>query len=78
MVGFIKNSLAGQTEAAEWNPALGDPDVFDAQWELVDNKLKEIDKLSNTPIIENLSKFQLSTNTDRTTLDLLAYLLNKE
>ena len=78
MVGFVKNSLSGQMEAAEWNSALGDPDVFNAKWELIDNKLKEIDKLSNTPIIENLSKFQLSTNTDRTTLDLLSYLLNKE
>jgi hypothetical protein len=41
-------------------------------------KLEEIKKLSNTPILENLKQFQLSTDTDRTVLDLITYLHKKE
>lgn len=45
--------------------------------ELLD-KLSKIEKLSNTPILENLKKFQLSTNTDKSVLDLIDFLIKKE
>lgn len=48
------------------------------RYDELESKLKEIEKLSNTPIIENLSKFQLSTSIDKTVLDLLSYLQTEE
>jgi small GTP-binding protein len=41
-------------------------------------KAQELDNLTNTPLIENLKQFQLSTNTDKTALDLINYLIDRE
>jgi succinate dehydrogenase/fumarate reductase-like Fe-S protein len=42
------------------------------------NKLDQIKHLSHTPILENLKVFQLSTDTDKSVIDLLNYIINKE
>jgi hypothetical protein len=42
------------------------------------NKLDQIKHLSHTPILENLKVFQLSTDTDKSAIDLLNYVINKE
>ena len=41
-------------------------------------KSKKVKDLPNTPIIDNLSKFQLSTNVDKSVLDLVISLINQE
>ena len=62
----------------------GDPDDYDLTVKYqgiidnIDEKLQQINTLSNTPIIENLKQFQLSTDTDKTVLDLIQYLHDKE
>lgn len=41
-------------------------------------KRKKVEDLPNTPIIANLSKFQLSTNVDKSVLDLVSSLIDQE
>lgn len=53
-------------------------DLFDSYVDPLGSKLQEIKKLSNTPILENLKQFQISTDTDKSVLDLIEYLHNKE
>lgn len=69
------NALAADIEAEI------DYDLYDFYNERalsLSKKAKEINKLSNTPLIENLRQFQLSTDTDKTAVDLIEYLINKE
>lgn len=53
-------------------------DVFWSKMESLTEKANQIEELSNTPILENLKQFQLSTNADQTVLDLINYLIIKE
>ena len=46
--------------------------------DILQNKLEQIDQLSNTPILENLKQFQLSTTVDQSVLDLVTFLIQKE
>lgn len=69
------NALVADTEG------IMDDDLYDFYNEralVLSKKAEEIDKLSNTPLIENLRQFQLSTDTDKTAVDLIEYLINKE
>jgi hypothetical protein len=56
----------------------GEETPYKLKDDILSEKLNEIQELSNTPIIDNLSKFILSTTSDQTVLDLLKYLQNEE
>ena len=58
------------------NDALAD--LYEEQSNQLFDKLQQLDTLSNTPIIENLKQFQLSTTSDQSTLDLITYLQQQE
>ena len=53
-------------------------DAYLAKETALQQKVQELDNLTNTPLIENLKQFQLSTNTDKTALDLINYLIDRE
>jgi hypothetical protein len=58
--------------------ASGLSDDLDMKMQGLQNKLDQIKHLSHTPILENLKVFQLSTDTDKSAIDLLNYVINKE
>jgi hypothetical protein len=58
--------------------ASGLADDLDIKMQGLQNKLEQIKQLSHTPILENLKVFQLSTDTDKSVIDLLNYIINKE
>lgn len=74
MVESLKNSVVSELELED---EIGGSEFTD-KVELLDSKFKEVEKLSNTPIVENLKQFQLSTDTDKTVLDLIAALQSEE
>ena len=90
--GFIhpetKNMLSNMlTSLSNYNALLADTegimddnlyDFYNERAIALSKKAEKIDKLSNTPLIENLRQFQLSTDTDKTAVDLIEYLINKE
>lgn len=61
-----------------------DPDFYDLADEAnekimaIQKQQEQIDKLSNTPILENLKNFQLSTAAEDTVLDLITKLIQQE
>ena len=53
-------------------------DLYEQRMLELSKKAEELEKLSNTPIIENLRQFQLSTATDKSAVDLVEYLIRRE
>jgi hypothetical protein len=53
-------------------------DPFTKLIDTLDEYKKELNNLLHTPIINNLTKFQLSTNIDSTVIDLLKTVLDQE
>ena len=62
------------SDDANWD----DSDYYAEFWPKLDQLNADLDKLANTPIIENLRQFQLSTVVDKTVLDLLDFLQKEE
>ena len=66
--GILKNELDNDAVAERYEQRMNE----------LDAKAEQIKSLSNTPIVENLRQFQLSTNTDKTVVDLIEFLIKKE
>ena len=74
----LLNTLQSHTDyLSEYGDISREQEYRDKLQELVE-KGKKIRELPNTPIIDNLSKFQLSTNVDKSVLDLVISLIDQE
>lgn len=81
MLSQMLTSLRGYSNLAGDEYYDSDPDLSDLYYERmseIDAKVEEIEKLSNTPLIENLRQFQPSTDTDKSVLDLIEHLILTE
>ena len=82
MLVNMMNNLAGYASMgqdiseATFNDAAAEE--FFNKYRILDQKVKKLKELPNTPIVENLRNFQLSTTVDQSVVDLITFLLDKE
>lgn len=78
LLSTIQTDLGSKAEAQAMGVSLNDNVDYEQRFLELAEKINTLDTLPNTPIVENLSKFQISTDTDRSVLDLVQYLIKGE